>query len=328
MMATRSVLWIAALSTTVIPACGMDASEDSQSLEAAAAPYAEIDFATRPSYLSNKTVSLSFDDGPDWNNTAKVLDILKQKNVKATFFINTKNWSDVDSEEPMRALVRRMVNEGHGLGNHTVHHPHLGSLSSSQIEAEVAGVERTVRSVVGSSAPRVTLFRAPFGEPYQGNDPAHPNAAYRKVAPVVARHAVEIGWAIDPADFDCGDGNCVYNHVVSLLKTPGKGSYGIVLLHSVQPQTVAALPRIIDYVKSKGFKLASVESVVKKRFGKSSAQIVDEARRALDAGELPQLDLAPVYDEREDLADEEDELAVDGDEAAISSVLDDAALDR
>ena len=61
----------------------------------------------------------------------------------------------------MRALVRRMVNEGHELASHTVHHPHLGSLSSSQINAELAGVENTVRSLFGSR--RVTLFRAPFG---------------------------------------------------------------------------------------------------------------------------------------------------------------------
>src|SRR2546426_11855560 len=71
--------------------------------------YPQIDFSTQPSYLPSKTLALTFDDGPDYTNTAKVLDILKSNNVKAAFFINTQNWSNVDTDAPMQDLVRRIV---------------------------------------------------------------------------------------------------------------------------------------------------------------------------------------------------------------------------
>ena len=77
-------------------ACGGELTppQDGKS-DAVVTSYAEIDFSSRPSYLPNNVVVLTFDDGPDWNNTARVLDVLREKNAKATFFINTENWSSV-----------------------------------------------------------------------------------------------------------------------------------------------------------------------------------------------------------------------------------------
>jgi peptidoglycan/xylan/chitin deacetylase (PgdA/CDA1 family) len=250
---------------------GETSGQTAQSL--AGGPYPEIDFTAQPSYLPPKTLALTFDDGPDYTNTAKVLDILKSNNVKATFFINTQNWSNVDTDASMQALVRRMVDEGHQLANHTVHHPHLGSLSADQIEAEISGVETTVRNIFGASAPKLTLFRAPYGEPYQGNDPSNPSAAYNVVAPIVAKHAVEIGWALDEFDYNCpdGDGACVLNNFTSVL---GRGSYGVTLMHCVHSQTVNALQDMIHYARNNGYKLVQVEDVVRARYGKSSAEIV------------------------------------------------------
>jgi peptidoglycan/xylan/chitin deacetylase (PgdA/CDA1 family) len=238
--------------------------------------YPEINFDPRPSYLSPKTLALTFDDGPDYTNTAQVLNVLKNYGVKATFFINTKNWSDVDSDASMQDLVRRMVNEGHQLGNHTVHHPHLAGLSAADIEAEISGVERTVKNIFGASAPPMTLFRAPYGEPYQGNDPNNPSASYSLVAPIVAKHAVEIGWALDEFDYNCpdGDGGCVFNNFTSAVSG---GAYGVVLMHAVHSQTVAALPDIINYIRANGYTLVQVEDVVRARFGKSSAEIISGA---------------------------------------------------
>jgi peptidoglycan/xylan/chitin deacetylase (PgdA/CDA1 family) len=255
----------------------LDTSGREGSSHAVTGGYAEIDFNSRPGYLPNNVVNLSFDDGPDWNNTARVLDVLRDKNVKATFFINTENWSNLNVDEPMKALVRRMVAEGHELASHSVHHLHMATLGADQIEAELRGVEDTVNSVIGPGAPRMTLFRAPFGEPYQGNDPNWPSAAYNLVAPIVARHAVHIGWAIDSFDYNCapGDGNCVFNNVKNRIQTPGNGDYGVILFHSVHSQTAAALPQIIDYIRSSGFQIWSTEDVVRARFGMTSEQIVD-----------------------------------------------------
>jgi peptidoglycan/xylan/chitin deacetylase (PgdA/CDA1 family) len=240
---------------------------------AAQAPYPEIDFTARPSYLPAKTLSFTFDDGPDYTNTAKVLDILKRNNVKASFFINTNNWSNVDTDAPMQDLVRRMVQEGHELASHTVHHPHLGGLSAADIEAELTGVETTVKNLFGPTGPKMTLFRAPYGEPYQDNDPNNWSADYKKVAPIVAKHAVEIGWALDEFDYNCpqGDGACVLGNFKSALTG---GAYGVVLMHSVHSQTVNALQSMIDYARTNGYRLVQVEDVVRARFGKSSSEIV------------------------------------------------------
>ena len=243
---------------------------------AAAQSYPEIDFAERPNYVSNNTLSLTFDDGPDWNNTARVLDVLRNKGVKATFYINSENWSNLWTEGPMRDLVKRMVNEGHVLANHTQAHNHLPQLSSADVESQIANVENVVKSIFGGAGPRLTLLRAPHGEPFQGNNPAAPSADYRRIAPIVARHAVHVGWAVDTFDYNCapGDGNCVYNNFVNVVKTPGRGAYGSVLMHSVHAQTANALGAIIDYSRNNGFRFVTDEDLVRAKYGKSSAELV------------------------------------------------------
>lgn len=243
---------------------------------AAAQSYPEIDFATRPNYVSNNTLSLTFDDGPDWNNTARVLDVLRNKGVKATFYINSENWSNLWTEGPMRDLVKRIVNEGHVLANHTQAHNHLPQLSSADIERQILNVENVVKDIFGGGGPRLTLLRAPHGEPFQGNNPAAPSGDYRRVAPIVAKYAVHAGWAVDTLDYNCppGDGNCVYNNFVNLVKSPGQGAYGSVLMHSVHAQTANALPGIIDYSRARGFRFVTDEDLVRAKYGKGSAELV------------------------------------------------------
>lgn len=205
------------------------------------AQYAEIDFSDRPSYISNNSLSLTFDDGPDWNNTARVLDILRDKGVRATFFINSENWSNIWTEWPMQDLVRRMVNEGHELANHTQRHDHLPWLSDQEIDAQIRNVQDAVNTIFGGVGPRLTLLRAPHGEPYQIVVPAD----YNRVAPIVARYAVHVGWAIDTFDYNCppGDGNCVYNSFVSKVRTPGNGAIrGAMMRFRTMRSTAAWVP--------------------------------------------------------------------------------------
>jgi peptidoglycan/xylan/chitin deacetylase (PgdA/CDA1 family) len=246
----------------------------------------EIDFTEQPPYVPNDTLALTFDDGPLSPFTGEILDILKKNDVHATFFINTQNNdNDVDHAPASRELVRRMVSEGHGLANHTVHHLSLKTLDAAAIEAEVVGVENTVRDVLHDPALRLTLLRAPFGEPYQDYfydhaDPA--GAAYPLVSSVVSKHAVHVGWNVETDDWKCTTGDpqanadCVYDHFTTAVKTIGApgAQWGIVLMHCVNPQTVAALPRILDYIKANHFKLVSVEDVVRMKFAKSSVELV------------------------------------------------------
>jgi peptidoglycan/xylan/chitin deacetylase (PgdA/CDA1 family) len=99
----------------------------------------------------------------------------------------------------------------------------------------------------------------------------------------VSRYAVHVGWNVETDDWRCTTGqpgenaDCVYGNFTRAVKTIGApgAQWGIVLMHCVNPQTVAALPRILDYVEANHFKLVSVEDVVQMRFGKRSAALVE-----------------------------------------------------
>jgi peptidoglycan/xylan/chitin deacetylase (PgdA/CDA1 family) len=246
--------------------------------------YAELGFEPQPAYLPKNTIVLTFDDGPDVVHTPQVLDLLAARKVKASFFINTVNYGDATADPKLQAVIKRIVAEGHELGNHTIHHTDLETLSPAEIDAEIAGVEALVRKpeVVGPSAPRLSLVRAPYGRPYQKNDPSMPSDGRWKVGPIVARHGVHVGWNISVHDSGCADSACVLNNFTGYVKTAGTGNYGIVLLHSVHARTLQALPGIIDHCQANGFVFRTVEDVVRMKYGKSSAELTD-AWRALEA---------------------------------------------
>jgi peptidoglycan/xylan/chitin deacetylase (PgdA/CDA1 family) len=288
--ASRGVFALVASVAALVTSCS--GARSSSSVATTAGPTAaasarhEIDFTEQPSYIPNDTLVLTFDDGPVQPFTGQVLDILKSRGVRATFFITLNTGeNDVTRRPEEQALVQRIVREGHGLANHTVHHLSLKTLEPAQIDTEITGVERAVESILGEPSRRLTLLRAPFGEPYQdyfydAKDPA--GAAYPMVSEVVARHGVHVGWNVETDDWRCTTGapeanaDCVYDHFTTAVKTIGApgAQWGIVLMHCVNPQTVAALPRILDYVRANRFKLASVEDVVQMRFGTTSASLV------------------------------------------------------
>src|SRR6185436_14048568 len=150
-----------------------------------------------------------------------------------------------------------------------VAHLPLPQPTPEKIESELAGVEKTVADIFGPGGPKLTLFRAPYGEPYTDGS----GAAFNKVAPIGAKHGVHIGWAIDTLDWEKPNADAVYSSFTGLVKTPGTGAYGVVLMHSIHPQTAGALPRIIDYLNTNKFVIKQVEDVVRARYGKSSAEI-------------------------------------------------------
>ena len=103
----------------------------------------------------DRCVALTFDDGPNAENTAKVLDVLKRHNIRATFFLIGKN---VD-EHP--ALAVRMVEEGHIVANHTYTHASTFPLGNrAKVEQEIARGSEAIYSATGR---RPRLFRPPFG---------------------------------------------------------------------------------------------------------------------------------------------------------------------
>ena len=98
-------------------------------------------------------VAITFDDGPDPRWTPKILDILKAANVKATFFLVGVN------AEHHPALVRRIVDEGHEIGNHTYYHPNLALCWPEHIRLELNATQLLLETITGRAT---TLFRPPY----------------------------------------------------------------------------------------------------------------------------------------------------------------------
>ncbi len=101
-----------------------------------------------------KQAALTFDDGPDDRYTLQILDILKKYNVKATFFlIGQKAKAHPD-------VVKRIVQEGHAIGNHTWSHPDLDKIGTVKVMEEISKTQDELASIIGY---RPTLFRPPYG---------------------------------------------------------------------------------------------------------------------------------------------------------------------
>jgi peptidoglycan-N-acetylglucosamine deacetylase len=197
-------------------------------------------------------IALTFDDGPDPEWTPQILDILKAKNVPATFFIIGEN------AEMAPKLVQREVDEGYDVGNHTFTHPNLGDSPPSIVSLELNATQRLFEALTGRS---LRLFRAPyFGD-------AEPTTADELVPIQIAQKMgyISVGLHIDPNDWQRPGTDQIVNSVLSQIATTNPDRKGqVVLLHDgggERSQTVAALPRIIDGLRAQGYDFVTVSTL-------------------------------------------------------------------
>ncbi len=177
-----------------------------------------------------KIAYLTFDDGPNIIYHPMLLDILRDKNVKATFYFVGS------SSKLYESTTKRTVKEGHVLGDHTQTHSYLAKLLPSQVYDEIKKTQDILNTFL-ESAKKITLFRPPYG----GTSPA------------VEKVALNLGlkqelWTVDPKDWSDPSTEELVNRVVGSTK---QGS--VILLHSNHFSTVKALPGIIDKLKELGF---------------------------------------------------------------------------
>src|SRR5207302_5783964 len=192
-------------------------------------------------------VAITFDDGPDPRWTPKILDILKQANVKAAFFLVGAN------AEKYPDLVRRIVAEGHEIGNHTYYHPNLALCWPEHIRLELNATQLLLETITGRST---TLFRPPYAA----------DTSPSKVSELMPLHlAQELGYLvvlenIDPQDWARPGADIILQRVKQQRRD---GS--IILLHDAggdREQTVEALPRILDYLKTRGDTVVSLGTLL------------------------------------------------------------------
>jgi peptidoglycan-N-acetylglucosamine deacetylase len=212
---------------------------------------------------AQKKLALTFDDGPDPSWTPKILDILKQKNVPATFFVigvDANKWPQ---------LLRREYAEGHEIGNHTYTHPDWENpnLSPTQIRWELNLTERLIESIVGAKS---ILFRPPFGidhQPEEAEEVAHLPTAQDMGYLIIGQKVDPNDWSQESPGVPISAEKIIEN----TLQEASKGN--IVLLHDGggnRSQTLAALPRIIDTLRDQGYQFVSVADLI----GKTRAQVM------------------------------------------------------
>ena len=191
---------------------------------------------------SEKYIALTFDDGPHTKYTLEILDILKENNAVATFFIIGEN----AEEHP--DLVRKINESGCEIGNHTWSHAYLDKLSENAIREELRRAHTRLFELTGCH-PR--LFRPPGGRT---------NETVMKVAREF--NYVSVLWSKDTRDWSCPS---VDDVISSALKNPSNGD--IILFHDYnagKSPTPTALKKILPKLISSGYKTVTVSELLEK----------------------------------------------------------------
>lgn len=179
-----------------------------------------------------KSVALTFDDGPK-SETGLLLDVLKSKGVKATFFVVGKQC------EKYPDLLRRISEEGHALGNHTYSHLALEYLSTQDIEKEIFACQAAVRAITGREMRLIRPPGAHFG---------------RKIASVARKFGMKVVlYSESCSKLEGTTEDKIIKHVIQTV-SPGS----IILMHNLDRVTLRALPDIIDKLRAQGYNFVTL----------------------------------------------------------------------
>lgn len=186
-----------------------------------------------------KKVAISFDAAWGSDVTPRLLQILKENNVKTTFFL-VKFWIDKYPE-----MTKRIANEGHEIGNHSATHPNMGSLSKSEITKEIMETHDKIREITGQNP---ILFRPPFGD--------YSNTLI-ETCNELGYHVIQ--WDVDSLDWKDLSAGAIYDRVIKGVQ-PGS----IVLFHNNGKHTADAVESIIKELKSQGYKIVPISEILLK----------------------------------------------------------------
>lgn len=181
-------------------------------------------------------VALTFDDGPNASSTPILLDGLKERKVRATFFLIGENVEKDENEK----IVKRMYEEGHLIGNHTYTHCNLSKLETGEAKKELEQTDTVIEKITGKQP---VFVRASYGE-----------------LPVDSEqdlNRIYIGWTVDPLDWMTEDTGAVVKTVVEEIN-PGD----VILLHDCYPSSVQAAIRIVDLLQGKGYEFVTVDHLI------------------------------------------------------------------
>lgn len=181
-----------------------------------------------------KKIALTFDDGPHPYYTEQLLDGLKERGVKVTFFVTGEHallHPDV---------IRRMAEEGHLLGNHTYTHMQLRSDNREQFKEELLLTNQVIKEITGED----TLYVRP---PYGVWD--------KKLEKELSM--LPVLWTVDPLDWCSDDAGCIADKVITKA-----GENDIILMHDYYKSSVEAALTVVDELKEQGYLFVTVEELM------------------------------------------------------------------
>jgi len=179
-------------------------------------------------------VALTFDDGPHPVYTPELLDGLKERQAKATFFVVGKN---IEGHED---IIRRMDEEGHLIGNHTYDHVKITGMPPEQACAQITKTSRLIEEITGK---KTEYIRPPFGAWDKTLDCGF------EMFPVL--------WSIDPLDWTTKNTDTVVRKVLDAAEEDS-----IILLHDFYGSSVEAALRIVDALQEQGYEFVTVDKLI------------------------------------------------------------------
>lgn len=185
--------------------------------------------------LNIHTVHLTFDDGPSPKYTKQVLEILKENDIKANFFLV----GEKVKENP--ELVKQIVQEGHDIGGHSMTHKQLTKIPFEQAEAEILDSMDLVNQYQETN-----LFRFPYGD------------FNKQLLKVLKDHGYRnIFWDADTLDWKYKNKDEIYKKFKFKLAKTKDGS--VILMHDIHPQTVEFLKELVKYLKEQGIEVIKID---------------------------------------------------------------------
>ncbi len=179
-----------------------------------------------------KNCLLTFDDGPDLKDL-KILKTLKEHNAKATFFVNAQKLKQYPH------VIKAIKADGHVIGNHSYSHQNLQKLSIPEQEQEILKGQQILKNY--------------------GVNVRHYRPAYGAMTPYAAKKLKEMNvkivmWNLDTYDYRAASSDAIVQRVerAKNIKRP------VILMHSIQPKTVKALPEIMDTLEEQGCRFVTV----------------------------------------------------------------------
>jgi peptidoglycan/xylan/chitin deacetylase (PgdA/CDA1 family) len=198
-------------------------------------------------HVDGQYIAMTFDDGPSAENTPRLLDMLKQRGIKATFFLIGEN----AAEHP--EIVKRIREEGHEIGNHSWTHPQLSKLSDERVADEIVKTQNAIHEASGYTP---TLLRPPYGA-----------ITPRQREWIESHFGLNvILWSVDPLDWKRPGASVIEQRILSGTE-PG----AIVLSHDIHKQTVDAMPATLDALIKKGYKFVTVSQLIAMNHPKPAA---------------------------------------------------------